>query len=322
MSKKEGAAAPLRAVPEGEAEAPPVPSNGLTPPTKKASGSRFISDVIVEMGALTRERVDAAVEEGKASGRAPEQVLLESGAITGDQLARAVAQRFGLDHVDLTIYKTDVSALNSITPQAARRLGAVPIGFDDAGQLMVAMSDPSNVLALDDLKLMTGNEVRPVVASPDDIAGLIGRMSRFDDAVAAAIDLGEEELAEVSEIRESADDAPVIKLVNSIIGQAVEEGASDIHFEPEGREMRVRFRVDGVLRETTQIPRRMIAGVISRVKIMADLDIAEKRVPQDGRVSLTVEKHAIDTRVVTHAARRRRGHRHANPRQVAGADRP
>jgi type IV pilus assembly protein PilB len=297
MSKKEGAA-PLRAVSDGEVEAPPTSANGITPPSKKG-GSRFISDVIVEMGFLPRERVDVAVEEGKASGRSPEQVLLEGGAITGDQLARAVAQRFGLDHVDLSVYKTDVSALNTITPQAARRLNAVPVGFDEAGQLLVAMSDPSNVLALDDLKLMTGNEVRPVVASPDDIAGLISRMSRFDDAVAAAIDLGEEELAEVSDIRESADDAPVIKLVNSIIGQAVEEGASDIHFEPEGREMRVRFRVDGILRETTQIPRRMIAGVISRVKIMADLDIAEKRVPQDGRVSLTVDKHAIDTRVVT-----------------------
>jgi type IV pilus assembly protein PilB len=297
MSQKEGAAAPLRAVPEGGAD--PVPGNGLTAPGKKKAGSRFISDVIVEMEFLGRERVDAAVEEGKASGRSPEQVLLESGAITGDQLARAVAQRFGLDHVDLTIYKTDVSALNSITPQAARRLGAVPIGKDDDNTLLVAMSDPSNVLALDDLKLMTGSEVRPVVASPDDIVGLIGRMSRFDDAVAEAIEIGEEELAEVSEIRESADDAPVIKLVNSIIGQAVEEGASDIHLEPEGREMRVRFRVDGVLRETTQIPRRMIAGVVSRVKIMADLDIAEKRVPQDGRVSLTVEGHPIDTRVVT-----------------------
>ena len=296
MSKKEGAAAPLRAVP-GDGEAT-EPSNGLTPPHKKGN-SRFISDVIVEMGFLARERVDVAVEEGKASGRSPEQVLLESGAITGDQLARAVAQRFGLDHVDLTIYKTDVSALNSITPQAARRLGAVPIGKDEAGTLMVAMADPSNVLALDDLKLMTGNEVRPVVASPDDIAGLVGRMSRFDDAVAEAIEIGEEELAEVSDIRESADDAPVIKLVNSIIAQAVDEGASDIHFEPEGREMRVRFRVDGVLRETTQIPRRMIAGVVSRVKIMADLDIAERRVPQDGRVGLTVEGHAIDTRVVT-----------------------
>jgi type IV pilus assembly protein PilB len=300
MSKKEGAAAPLRAVPEGEAEASPEPTTtGLTPATKKAGSSRFISDVIVEMGFLGRERVDGAVEEGKASGRSPEQVLVETGAITGDQLARAVAQRFGLHHIDLSVYKTDVSALNSITPQAARRLGAVPVGTDESGMLLVAMSDPSNVLALDDLKLMTGNEVVPVVASPDDIQGLIGRMSRYDDAVAAAIDLGEEELAEVSDIRESAEDAPVIKLVNSIIGQAVEEGASDIHFEPEGREMRVRFRVDGILRETTHIPRRMVAGVISRVKIMADLDIAEKRVPQDGRVSLTVEKHAIDTRVVT-----------------------
>ena len=107
----------------------------------------------------------------------------------------------------------------------------MPIGNDDNGTLVVAMADPSNVLALDDLKLMTGNEVRPVVASPDDIAGLIERMSRFDDAV-AEYEIGEEELAEVSEIRESADDAPVIKLVNSIIAQAVEEGASDI-FEPE-----------------------------------------------------------------------------------------
>ena len=95
-------------------------------------------------------------------------------------------------------------------------------------------------------------------------------MSRLDDAVAEAVEEGEEELADVTEIRESAEDAPVIKLVNSIIAQAVEEGASDIHFEPEGREMRVRFRVDGVLRETTQIPKRMIAGVVSRVKIMAD----------------------------------------------------
>jgi type IV pilus assembly protein PilB len=146
---------------------------------------------------------------------------------------------------------------------------------------------------------MTGHEVRPVVSSPDDIAGLIGRMSRLDDAVAAAVEEGEDELGEVTEIRESAEDAPVIKLVNSIIAGGVEEGASDIHFEPDGREMRVRFRVDGVLSESTTIPRRMVAGVVSRVKIMADLDIAEKRVPQDGRVSLTVEGHSIDCRVVS-----------------------
>jgi len=255
--------------------------------------------VLVELGFVPRERVDEAIQESKATGRTPEQVLLEGKAITSDQLARATAHRFRLYHVDLTVFKTDLTALNLIGSQAARRLNAAPIGFDERGQLLVAMSDPSNVLALDDLKLMTGHEVRPVVASPDDILGLVGRMSRLDDAVAEAVMQGEEELADVTEIRESAGDAPVIKLVNSIIAQAVEEAASDIHFEPEGRDMRVRFRVDGVLRETTQIPRRMVPGVISRVKIMADLDIAEKRVPQDGRVSLTVEGHPIDTRVVT-----------------------
>jgi type IV pilus assembly protein PilB len=288
----------LRAVPDGPPGGEDTARNGLTPPERK-SGSRFISDVLVEMGFLPRDRVDEAVEQGKATGRAAEQLLLEAGAITGDQLARAIAQRFGLYHVDLTMFKTDVSALNSISGQVARRLSAAPIGFDDSGHLMVAMSDPSNVLALDDLKLMAGHEVRPVVASPEDIQELISRMSRLDDAVAAAVSEGEEELADVTEIRESADDAPVIKLVNSIIAQAVEEGASDIHFEPAGRDMRVRFRVDGVLREPTQIPRRMVPGVVSRVKIMADLDIAEKRVPQDGRVSMIVEGHAIDTRVVS-----------------------
>jgi len=272
--------------------------SGLTPPQKRG-GSRFISDVIVELGFVPRERVTSAVEEAKASGRTPEQVLVEVGALTADQLARATAQRFGLHHADLSVYKADVTAINLINGHAAKRFNAAPIGFDEDGVLMVAMADPSNVLALDDLKLMTGHEVRPVVSSPDDIAGLIGRMSRLDDAVAAAVEEGEDELGEVTEIRESAEDAPVIKLVNSIIAQGVEEGASDIHFEPDGREMRVRFRVDGVLYESTTIPRRMLLGVISRIKIMGDLDIAEKRVPQDGRVGLTVEGHSIDIRIVT-----------------------
>jgi type IV pilus assembly protein PilB len=203
--------------------------------------------------------------------------------------------------VDLSVYKTDVSALNLTPAQAARRFNAAPIGFDTDGVLLVAMADPSNVVALDDIKLMTGQEMRPVVASPDDITGLIGRMSRLDEAVAAAVEEEEEEEqgATVTDIRESAEDAPTIKLVNSVIAQAVEEGASDIHFEPTGRDMRVRFRVDGVLSESTSIPRRMIAGVISRVKIVGDLDIAERRLPQDGRVGLTVEGHSVDIRIVT-----------------------
>jgi type IV pilus assembly protein PilB len=155
------------------------------------------------------------------------------------------------------------------------------------------------VLALDDLKLMTGYEIRPVVASADDIASLIAKMNRLDDAVADAVDEDEEDEEFAADIRESAADAPTIKLVNSIIAQAVEDGASDIHFEPHGRDMRVRFRVDGVLHETTSIPRRMVPGVVSRVKIMGDLDISERRIPQDGRVSLSVEGHSVDIRIVT-----------------------
>ena len=183
-------------------------------------------------------------------------MLLEAGALTSDQYARAVADRFGLDHVDLTVFKADLGALNLITAQAAKRFSAVPIGFDDGGALMVAMVDPSNVLALDDLKLMTGHEVKPVVASYEDVTTLIGRMNRLSDAVAEAIEEEEEEegLTDVSDIRESADDAPVIKLVNSIVAQAVEEGASDVHFENRGGDMRVRQRIDGVLQETTDDP--------------------------------------------------------------------
>jgi len=272
---------------------------GVTPPRRRGGAARFISDVVVELGFVPQERVDAAVEEGKATGLSPEEVLLQSGALSADQLARATAERFGLDHVDLTIYKPDLAAVNLLTAQTARRYNAIPIGFHANGTLLIAMSDPSNVLALDDLKLMTGYEVRPVVASTEDIASLIAKMNRLDDAVADAIDEEEEEDVSVVDIRESAVDAPVIKLVNSIVAQAVEDGASDVHFEAAGKDMRVRFRVDGVLTETTSIPRRMIPGVVSRVKIMGDLDISERRIPQDGRTSMSINGHSVDIRIVT-----------------------
>jgi type IV pilus assembly protein PilB len=272
---------------------------GITPPRRRGGAARFITDVIVELGFVPKEKVDAAVEQGRAVHQSPEQVLLESGVLGADELARATAERFGLDHVDLTVYKPDIAAVNLLGSSSAKRYNAIPIGFHNSGNLLVAMADPSNVLALDDLKLMTGYEIRPVVASADDIGTLIARMNRLDDAVADAVDEDEEDEEFAADIRESAADAPTIKLVNSIIAQAVEDGASDIHFEPHGRDMRVRFRVDGVLHETTSIPRRMVPGVVSRVKIMGDLDISERRIPQDGRVSLSVEGHSVDIRIVT-----------------------
>src|SRR3954464_883219 len=270
---------------------------GITPPRRRGGAARFITDVIVELGFVPKEKVDSAVEQGRATQQSPEQVLLESGVLGADQLARATAERFGLDHIDLTVYKPDIGATNLLTAPSAKRYNAIPIGFHSSGNLLVAMAAPANVLALDDLKLMTGYEIRPVVASAEDIAALIAKMNRLDDAVAEVIDNEEEEDVVVD--IETGADAPVIKLVNSIIAQAMEDGASDIHFEPHGKDMRVRFRVDGVLAETTTIPRRMTAGVVSRVKIMGDLDISERRVPQDGRTSMSIDGHSVDIRIVT-----------------------
>jgi type IV pilus assembly protein PilB len=148
--------------------------------------------------------------------------------------------------------------------------------------------------------MATGLDCRVAVAADEDIEALIGRLSTLQNAVTETVaEEEEEEVAEVSDIQVSAEDAPVIKLVYSILGQAVGEGASDIHFETADGEMRVRFRVDGVLREAAHVPKRMVNAVVSRVKIMSDLNIAEKRIPQDGRVSVSVEDRRVDLRVTT-----------------------
>jgi type IV pilus assembly protein PilB len=200
-----------------------------------------------------------------------------------------------------------MAAANLLSAAAAKRYGAVPVSYIDEHTVLLAMSDPANVLAVDDVALLTHLDVRPAVASAEDVIALITRMNRFEDAVAAAVEEGESlAYEEVVDLKETADDAPVIKLVHSIIAQATERGASDIHYEPQpdpsgrgAREMRVRMRVDGVLIEATTVPKKMVPGVVSRIKIMCELDISERRLPQDGRVGLNVDGRAIDIRVVT-----------------------
>ncbi|MFI5008690.1 MAG: GspE/PulE family protein [Solirubrobacterales bacterium] len=274
---------------------------GLTKPSRRGSSSRFLTDVIVDMGLAPRARVEEAIESSRSTGTTPERVLVGDGALTTDGLARALAERYGLDHLDLSVFSVDMGAANLVTTAAAKRYQAVPVAFIDKRTLLVAMTDPSNVLAVDDIAIMTGYEVRVGVAAPEDIEGLISRLDRLEDVVSgtAAEAEAEEASAEVVDLRETADDAPVIKLVNQIVAQAVELHASDIHLAPDGKEVRVRFRVDGVLQDITTVPRRMAAGVVSRVKIMAELDISEKRIPQDGRVGLTVDSRHVDLRVVT-----------------------
>jgi len=272
---------------------------GITKPRRAGGPARFLTDVMVDLGLVDRDGVTGAIEEARRSGRTPEEVLLETGALTSDGHARAIAERHGLEHLDLSIYQPDMQAANLISIPAAKRYEAVPVDFLDDRTLLVAMADPANVLAVDDIALLTGKEIRPAVTSREDIQSLISRLTRLDDVVSADFEEDEEPPAEIVDLRESADDAPVIRLVNQIVAQAVEQGASDIHLEPNGTDLRVRFRIDGVLVETAQVQRRMVLGVISRVKIMSDLDISERRVPQDGRVGLTIDGHHVDLRVVT-----------------------
>ncbi len=273
---------------------------GITKPSRRGSSPRFLTDVIVEMQLASKRQVDDAIETSRNAGISAERILLDQGAITPDGLARALAERYGLDHLDLGVFQVDMSAANLISTTVAKRYQAVPVAFADKRTLLVAMADPSNVLAVDDIAIMTGHEVRVAVAPPDDIAGMISRLDRLEDVVGTPEELAEEEDGgEVVALHESSEDAPVIKLVNQIVGQAVERGASDIHFAPDGKEVRVRFRIDGVLQDITTVPRKMAAGAVSRVKIMAELDIAEKRLPQDGRIGLVVDGRHIDLRVVT-----------------------
>jgi type IV pilus assembly protein PilB len=287
-------------------ETPTTPTEetpGLIPPLRRGHSGGFITDAVVDLGYASREQVEQAIAQSRTAGRPAEQILLEAGTIDDEQLSRAMAERYGLDFVDLAVYQVDMGAANLISVKSARRHQAMPIGFIDESTLLLAMADPANVVALDDVQMGTGYSCRVAVAPASDIDSLMGKLSTLQSTVAEAIAEDEvesgEDAVEITDIRASAEDAPVIKLVNSILGQAVTEGASDIHFEPDEGEMRIRFRVDGVLQEMARVPKRMVAGVVSRIKIMSDLDIAEKRIPQDGRVGVTVEDRRVDLRVTT-----------------------
>jgi type IV pilus assembly protein PilB len=265
--------------------------------------------VIVELGYAPAETVERIVGAARNAGRPPEEMLMDEGIIDADALARATAERYGLDHLDLAEYHVDMGAANLVPVVAARRHAAIPVGYTDDKTLLVAVADPADVLALDDIQMATGLDCEAAVASMEDIQALLGRLNTLQSAVHEATEDADDDDGglQLTDLRASAEDAPVIKLVYSIMGQAVTEGASDIHFEPGEDELRVRFRVDGILFEAARVPKRMVQGVISRIKIMSDLDIAEKRVPQDGRVGVEVEGRRIDLRVTTLPTQRGEG---------------
>jgi type IV pilus assembly protein PilB len=293
--------------------------NGITTPSRRGGSGRVLADVIVDLGFVARDAMEAALDRAGQNGSSPERLLLGEGDMSEEQLSRAVAERFGLDHLDLGVYRVDPDAAKLVTPAAVKRYQAVPVSFAGERTLLVAMADPANVLAVDDIAVMTGYEVRPAVASGSDIEALLERLQDPDfgnGAVAPDLDDGAPEEAPSAppgpsgplyDLRDqtpinfgaSGEDASVIQLVHRVIREAVERGASDIHYEPGEDEMRVRYRIDGVLQEAATVPGSAIPAVVSRIKILSDLDIAERRVPQDGRISTEVEGRPIDLRVAT-----------------------
>jgi type IV pilus assembly protein PilB len=263
----------------------------------RTGAKRRIGDVIVQLGFAEREMVEQVVDRGRRDGVPLGQALLDAEIVNSAQLAQALAERNGLDYVDLNRFDVDKGAASMIDGAKARRYRTIPIAFLAEQTLLVATADPANLLALDDITMATGYDVRRAVASPENIDALIDQLSTLEGSVHEIEEENHE--AEVIELRESADEAPIVKLVHAVIADAVRRGVSDIHFEPSGHDMRVRFRVDGVVFDSTTVPRHLISGLISRIKIMAELDIAEKRLPQDGRIGLSVDANYVDLRVAT-----------------------
>jgi type IV pilus assembly protein PilB len=288
----------LRSAESAPATSRPIQSGAFTQAIGDGRPGRLIGDVVVDLGFATRERVEEAVELARAQRKPTGQILVEQGILRHDQLARVVADRYGLDYIDLSVYELDMGAVNLIDMEAIRRYQAVPVGFLEDGTLLLAMADPTNVLTVDDIAMLTGRRVRSASASIEDLNILITRLSRVEQSVEAIVD--DEAQPEAEFVMDETDkDAPVIKLVHSVIAEAIEQGASDIHIDPGEGDMRVLLRIDGVLSQTATLKRAMAASVISRVKIMSEMDISERRVPQDGRFALTVSGRRVDVRVTT-----------------------
>jgi type IV pilus assembly protein PilB len=258
-----------------------------------------LGDILLDGGLVTQQELSEAYEEHQRAGRALGRVLVEKGVLSESQLVAALAQQIGLPFVDLSDFPVDGAAVASVPESVCRRYNALPIGYDD-GKLLVAMSDPANVFAIDDIRSLTGVDVKPAVATKSDVTAAINRYHRVDgdlDDLTMAFEGQEDE--DLSNIKEVVEDAPIVKFVNLLITQAIQDRASDIHIEPTERDLRVRFRIDGVLHEIMRSPKNIQSGVTSRLKIMADINIAERRVPQDGRLSVTSNGKKIDLRVAT-----------------------
>ena len=259
-----------------------------------------LGSLLLRDGLITSEQLEAALSERETGDRRLGEILVANGFAAGAEVARALAEQHELEFVDLAQVEIDPEAVALLPEKLARRYEALPVRFLAEDSVLIAVADPTNVLTSDDLRLALGLQVRLAVASGPDLARALGRVYRTTvDVEAFEHSALPADVTPVDDIRDgaAASSAPAIKLANSIIARAIDEGASDIHFEPQASGMIVRARIDGVMRRLAEVPKALQPAVTSRLKIMGELDIADRRSPQDGRVSIRFGGAPMDLRI-------------------------
>lgn len=269
-------------------------------------------DVFVEEGLITPYQLQLAVnKQVETGGNDPiAKVMVDMGLITERDKVRCTGKVWDIPFADLTQVSASTEALEQVTPQFAKRFKVLPLQVDDQ-KLVVAMANPLDVFIIDELRMNTGKEIQPHIALEEELVATLNELYTSDVSVNTALDGvmkdfdgGGIELSSVKEDEDEgeaieAEDAPIVRLANLIINQAVADKASDIHLEPQKEQMLVRFRIDGIMVEVMKLPRKVIAPLTSRFKIVANMDIAEKRVPQDNRISAVINGKEFDFRVST-----------------------
>jgi len=272
-----------------------------------ATGNERLGDLLVRDGLITREQLQKALSEQKGTGNRLGYTLVKLGFVEETEITKMLARQYRMPAVDLSRFEVDERIVKLVPTDVAVRHTVLPLKREGR-TLTVAMSDPTNGSVMDDLKFITRYDIFPVIAGEYTLRQAIERYYEQSDAqlqqIISDIEEGEDfEVIEETDDEEAptqiADDAPVVKLINGILTDAVKRGASDIHFEPFEKEIRVRYRIDGALQEIMKPPIKLKAALTSRIKILSALNIAERRVPQDGRIKLKFGKKVIDFRVST-----------------------
>ena len=259
---------------------------------------RPLLDALLRRGADTAE-IENAADTAERTGRSIRDILINDSVITEYELTQASADAHGITSVDLVGYPIDPAAVAAIPLALVLRHRVLGIAIN-GNELSVALSDPADVVALDDVRAATGMVIRPMAAARSELRKLTDRLKREDSDIGSAGDARRaDDVASVSNITSADEDAPIVRYVNSLVEQAIGNRASDVHLEPGESDMRVRFRIDGVLHEIDKVPQGVQPALVSRLKIMASVDISERRLPQNGRITVRLNQRTVDLRFAT-----------------------